>query len=78
MKNRMLIAAALVSLCFAGCGGSNQKEPESTDGPMENAGEAVDNAAEDVEQGGEDAVDATGDAIGEGGQAVDDATEDEN
>ena len=41
MKNRMLIAAALVSLCFAGCGGSNQKEPESADGPMENAGEAV-------------------------------------
>jgi hypothetical protein len=68
-------ACVAIAAAVTACGGA-QSEPNTPDGPMEEAGEEVDEAAEDVEEGAEEGVDETGDAVGEAGNDIDEETED--
>jgi len=68
----MILIAALATMLFAGCSGEQQTEAEgTTEGTMEQAGQAVDQAVEETGDAVEGAVDDAGDAV-QG--AVDDAT----
>ena len=71
-----LVCMATLALPLA-CGG-NQPEPESPEGPMEEAGEEVDEAAEDVSEGTEEGMEEAGESFEEAGDEVEEETEDED
>jgi len=54
---RQLLAITLSTLLLVGAGGC------STDGPMENAGEAIDNAGDNIGDAVSDAADEVEDAV---------------